>query len=241
MKKSERCSECARSEFSANDLRVKCMNFDRTGLHWAQLAVIPSERALWRRLDEEMGSLRWRMVFSEMGDEMICSLSHVDEGSVITRQGFAPKGTDAGLSMFLAAVRAAQMFGVGAELLTLPRISVGLRPTDVAGHTVKDCFHVSSVETDADGVMTMEISDQYRRVRWPVARKEETKAEPVVTKRRKAAPAKCRSRDTVTLKSIEACHSTDDLRRLFEQKPGMVNDTAVFAAIKTKFNLLNSL
>ena len=62
--------------FSAEDLLVKCLNWDQKGLRWAMLSVIPSERALWRRLDEELGVLRWRLMFSELGDQMLCSLSH---------------------------------------------------------------------------------------------------------------------------------------------------------------------
>jgi hypothetical protein len=31
------------------------------------LSVIPSERALWQRLDEAFGELHWRMIFSELG------------------------------------------------------------------------------------------------------------------------------------------------------------------------------
>lgn len=231
--------------FSPEDLLVKCLNWDQKGLHWAMLSVIPSERALWRSLDAALGELRWRMIFSELGDEMLCSLSHVDGAAVITRQGFCARGANAGLSLFLSAVKAAQMFGVGAELLTLPHIAVGLRPTDLTGRTVKDCFHVSRVETQDGRITDLEIADQYRRPRWPAAAaKTSTKTKTAVTKTTGAASRqttvpKCSQQDHAMLKRIDACSSGDDLRRLFDESPRIVNSTLLFGAIKTKMNTVN--
>lgn len=231
------------SVFAPEDLLVKCLNWDQKGLHWAMLSVIPSERALWQRLDEALGELRWRMIFSELGDEMLCSLSHVDGAAVITRQGFCAKGANAGLSLFLSAVKAAQMFGVGAELLTLPHIAVGLRPTDLTGRTVKDCFHVSRVETQDGRITDLEITDQYHRPRWP-ATTVKTATKPTTRGTKTADPAtvetivpKCSRQDDAMLNRIKACASNDDLRKLFQESPRIVNSALLFGAIKTKMNL----
>src|SRR5574344_184257 len=112
MKKMKDTSTAA--PFGATDLRVMALRWDTRQLRWAELGIFPTEQALWRRLDDGLGALRWRMIFSTLEGQVLCSLSHVDDGGVITRQGYAPKTDNVGFSFFTAALRASQMFGIAA-------------------------------------------------------------------------------------------------------------------------------
>ena len=230
--------------FGATDLRVTTLRWDTRQLRWAELEVLPTEQALWRRLDDSLGALRWRMMFSMLEGQALCSLSHVDEGSVITRQGYAPRTDNVGASFFHAALRASQMFGVAAELQGLPRITVGLRQTDLVGRTVKDCFHVSCVDYDGAEIGVLEIVDQYRRRRWPKSEENEGDAPdtkvPATAKEveKKAAPPKEKADEIEMIRHIGACSTQEALMKLFEEQPQMVNRPSVFAAIRSRMNIV---
>jgi len=236
--------------YGATDLRVNVLRYDTRQLHWAELQVIPTEQALWRRLDDALGALRWRMMFSMLEGQVICSLSHVDAGAVITRQGYSPRTENVGASFFLSAVRAAQMFGVAAELQGLPRIAVGLRQSDLSGRSVKACFHVSDVAYVGSEIGSLRICDQYRRMRWPKA-EEEVPETPVATKA--PSPAKSRQKvvaenpavesstatsDASIIRRIGGCRTQAALMEIFEKEPHLVDRPAVFAAISSRMDFV---
>ena len=235
--------------FGATDLRINVFRYDTRQLHWAELQVIPTEQALWRRLDDALGELRWRMMFSMLEGQMICSLSHVDAGIVITRQGYSPRTDNAGISFFLAALRAAQMFGVGAELQGLPHIAVGLRQSDLSGRTVKDCFHVSRVDYEGSEIGGLEICDQYRRPRWPktedVQEGEPQKTVAIAVSKEKKPLLRQSSEqpaaeDGVMIRRIAACHTQPALMELFNKQPRMVDRPDVFDAIRNRMYALKT-